>query len=217
MCSCLLSFACFFDCAEKWQTLIGSLIALTAALIALKPVYGQLRAANLQAAVAMRGTLAEKIRLLETRREKIDVQGKKLMNDLLYHERIDHKKLFQWAWGMESHVSTFREFLDQMIEDKIEHDEAGIALSNLQRSADSLADCMVNINLEQHLDIGHAEVTDEHIKLSAQAESELGDKITALRLDGEKLGDAYGVVLDELRMKIRSLDESIRKQSGTAF
>lgn len=209
-----MMLSCALAIAERWQTLIGALIALVAAFVALRPVYGQLRAANLQAAVAMRGALADKIQLLETRRDKIEIRAEKMLTELLEHERIEHSKISHWAWEMETKVYEFKEFLNRMVEDKIETDQAGVSLSFLTKAAASLAECMFDVNLEQHMDIGHAEFTDADNKREVDAERELGDKITEVRLKNANLKEAYLVILDELRLKIRSLDQSINKQTG---
>lgn len=205
------------DFLYNWQTLIGSLVALAAALIALVPVYGQLRAANLQSAIALRSALSERVRLIDQRGhdlvQRIEALSQKLLGDYV---RIEPSKITFWAWDTEDRVELARRAVSRMIDERIEADNSAQLLLDLRKALSELGDCLYNINVDQHRDPEYdpspVEI-EEDLKAEAEAEAKLPEQLHNLHVYVKRIGAAYATDLDHLRAKVRALDKTIERSA----
>jgi hypothetical protein len=209
---------------KAFKSLLAGLMALVAAVIALRPVYKQLHVNQVQTAIATREVLFGRTRTVEHRRKVIANAIRKITSDFLarlYQGDPNGEPDIDINWAFEA---------DQVVGQVIEEfqlQQTGMGdreaidekRGDLIQSAMELRHCLTDIHQyhsynfddpdngwspeETKKQLARAEVA------SKEAEKRLDAKIHAVTKSGKDLDDAYVAELGEIRIRVRQINKLI--------
>lgn len=214
--SCWDIFVSFLD---KWQTLITGLLALLAAFLALRPVYGQLRLMREQNSVMLRSTINDMMvsldRDLASTHDIIHTRISRVSQDLGYFD--DHgnpPSIAEWASERESEIrAVIGELKERFFRN---HDVMPIEdyKGDLILALDDLAECLDAIFTPQwhwtHPDHEWTEDQEKEAVANAKkAEEEVRDKVRRVGVAGARLSAARESQRAVYSRRLRKIDDAL--------
>lgn len=211
----------------NFQSLLAGLMALGAAAYALRPVYKQLRVAQVQAAISTREVLLERANTIIRRKRNASDALKSITSDFiadLYHNdpeggpEID----INWAHSAEQVVT---EVIDKLLVQQSgmgDREAIDDARGSVIKSATELRCCLTIIHQAFTHDFDDPDHDwDEQEKLaeiakaeraSKAAEGELEAQISAVARAARELDDAFGTELSEVRVRVQQINDLVLKE-----
>jgi hypothetical protein len=216
---------------KEFQSLLAGLMALLAAVIALRPVYKQLHVNQVQTAIAARELLFGRARTIEHRRKVAAEAIRKITSDFM-------ARLYQGNPGGEPDVGPhWAHEADQIVGQVIEEfqlQQSGMgdreAIDEMRilliQAATKLKSCLTDIHQIHSYDFDDPdngwtpERTREEVAAaeaaSKEAEKHLDAKIGAVTKSGKDLDAAYVAELDEIRVRVRQISKLVLSEDHSA-
>lgn len=209
----------FEDFLFRWQTLITGVLALIAAFVALRPVYGQLKLMREQNKVMLRSTINEMMvsldRDLASTHEIIDKRFGQVAQDLGYFEdHGDPPSIAEWASERdESICAVIRELKESFFRN---HDVEPVEeyKGDLILALDDLSECLDAIYTPQwhwtHPDHGWSEDEEKKaIEKAKTAEKEVRDKVRRVAVAAARLSAAREGQRAVYSHRLRAIDDDL--------
>lgn len=218
---CGLNVQCYGYFFYNWQTLLASMIALTAARIATRPVWEQLKLMSTQTKAMVRDILVVRIRDLESAKgrlvepfTKIKADGWRdldLLDTELGPPQVSAETAFHWEHEVYVALRRFESLAFSNL------DEADIeaAKAAVKVAGENLASILSDIHAPESVDLHdeeHPLQADQIARLQADAETAPGRLVEgAASLDAaiRTLTDVQDRHIVRLRSKLRSVDAEL--------
>ncbi len=213
------SFGIFVDFLYRWQTLITGVLALVAAFVALRPVYGQLKLMREQNKVMLRTTISDMMvgldRDLAFTHEILNERFSRIAQDLGYFEdHGDPPSIAEWASERHGDIrSVIRELKESFFRNRdvmpIEENKGDLILA-----LDDLSECLDAIYTPHwhwiHPD--HEWTEDEEKEAFANAkksEDEVRDKVRRVAVAATRLSAAREGQRAVYSHRLREIDDTL--------
>lgn len=209
----------FVDFLYRWQTLITGVLALVAAFIALRPVYGQLKLMREQNKVMLRSTINEMMvsldRDLASTHEIIEKRFSQVAQDLGYFEdHGDPPSIAEWASERDANIrAVIRELKESFFR---HHDVEAVEehKGDLILALDDLSECLDAIYTPQwHWTHPNHEWTEdeekEAVAKAKKAEEEVRDKVRRVALAKTHLSAAREGQRGVYSRRLREIDDTL--------
>lgn len=205
----------------EWQSFLAGLLAIVAAILAAKPVWGQLKVLRVQTAAAARDTLNKNLQEIEERRKASEEAWQGMVSDfmrvLLPHDYAQEPNIHpEWAWQADSFVFRVKGILSAHQGRRIDSAAVEEARKKLIDSIEKLSDCLNTINSETALDVGLYDdegISEEDVASiiaeSGVAKKELLSRIQAVRESGSNMNHAFNEEIKALLIQIRQMDDIV--------
>ena len=216
---------------KAFQSLLAGLMALIAAVIALRPVYKQLHVNQVQTAIAAREVLVGRTKMIDYRRKVAASAIRKITSDflaVLYQGDPDAEPDIDINWAFEAD-----QIVGQVIEE-FQLQQTGMGdreaidekRSHLIQAATELRNCLTDIHQFHSYDFDDPDngwsPEETKAKLAAaeaaskEAEKHLDAKISAVAQSGKDLDDAYVAELDKIRIRVRQINKLVLNEDHSA-
>lgn len=216
---------------KDFQTLLAGLMALIAAVVALRPVYKQLHVNQVQTAIAAREVLFGRTRTIDHRRKVSAAAIRKITSDFmsrLYRGDQDGEPDIDINWAFEAD-----QIVGQVIEEfRLQQSSMGDREAIDERrtiliqAATELRNCLTDIHQAVTYDFDDPEngwsQEQAREKLAAaeaaskEAEKHLDTKISEVTKCGKDLDGAYVAELDEIRIRVRQINKLVLSEDHSA-
>jgi hypothetical protein len=203
----------------RWQTLITGVLALFAAFVALRPVYGQLKLIREQNKVMLRSTINEMMVSLDldlaSTHEIIDKRFSKIAQDLGYFEdHGDPPSIAEWASEQDANIrAVIRELKESFFR---HHDVEAVEeyKGDLILALDGLSECLDAIYTPQwHWTHPDHEWTEDEEKAGVvkakKAEEEVRDKVRRVAVAATRLSAAREGQRAVYSHRLREIDDAL--------
>ena len=216
---------------KDFQTLLAGLMALIAAVVALRPVYKQLHVNQVQTAIAAREVLFGRTRTIDHRRKVSAAAIRKITSDFmsrLYRGDQDGEPDIDINWAFEADQIVGQVIEEFRLQQSSMGDREAIDEKRTQliQVATELRNCLTDIHQFYSYDFdghenGWTEKETEEKRAAAEvaskeAEKHLDAKIRAVAKSGKGLDDAYVAELDEIRIRVRQINKLVLNEDHSA-
>ncbi len=209
---------------KDFQSLLAGLMTLVAAIIALRPVYKQLHANQIQTAIASRDLLFGRTRTIINRRRLAGDTLRSITDDFtarLYQGDPEGEPDIDITWAFEADqivgqaIQTFAQQQNGMGDREEIDDKRDLVV----QAAVALQQCLTAIHQFHTYDFDDpdnnwsAEETEQK-RASAEAASKAAEKvldsgITEVAKRGQDLDAAYAAELNEIRIRVRQINKRV--------
>jgi hypothetical protein len=216
---------------KEFQSLLAGLMALLAAVIALRPVYKQLHVNQVQTAIAARELLFGRTRTIDRRRKTSSEEVRKITADFtarLYQGDQEGGPDIDPHWAHEADQivgQVIEEFVRQQTgmgdREAIEEKRAFVI-----QTATALQRCLTDIHqihsfdFDDHENGWSEEATQKNRAVaeaaSTEAEKHMDARISAVARSGKELDDAYVAELNEIRVRVLQINKLVLSEDHSA-
>lgn len=216
---------------KDFQTLLAGLMALIAAVIALRPVYKQLHVNQVQTAIAAREVLFGRTRTIDHRRKVSAAAIRNITSDFierLYQGDTDGEPDIDINWAFEADqivgqvIEEFRLQQSSMGDREAIDEKRGLLI----QAATELKNCLTDIHQFHSYNFADPDNgwTQEETKeklaaaeaASKEAEKHLVANISTVTKSGKDLDGAYVAELDEIRIRVRQINKLVLNEDHSA-
>lgn len=208
-----------FTLFKEMQTLVAGLLALTAAIIAVRPVYLQLEKMTVQTDIASRDIISRRLRrIIEVTAadyEHVDEVHSEMMRGM-HPETAEFELPFNvhWAHELSSRLSSSISGLNASQVELLGTSPIEESRVFLIQETTKLQDCLDDIYapaVVDHYEDVSAEQMVELVTKAGKAERDLLDRWLAVRGALKQFQSTYKNEQDLIRKRIRAIDDSIVK------
>ncbi|MGL3819970.1 hypothetical protein [Sphingopyxis sp. R3-92] len=209
----------FEDFLFRWQTLITGVLALVAAVVALRPVYGQLKLMREQNKVMLRSTINEMMisldRDLASTHEIIDKRFGQVAQDLGYFEdQGDPPSIAEWASERDESIRAVIRELKEIFFRNHDAEPVEEYKGDLILALDDLSECLDAIYTPQwhwtHPDHDWSEDEEKKaVEKAKKAEKEVRDKVRRVAVAAARLSAAREGQRAVYSHRLRAIDDAL--------